>query len=333
MTYRNNKSTRRNTLAGIIAASIAIAALIIIVSVVGDPAGRKNAGEGIASSGTQPTTQSADAATTTSKEKESQTTTETTSEATTETTTETTTTTEVTTPASDSKGMNPKYYEEAIDTEREAEKRVYLTFDDGPSVNTGDILDILKKYGIKATFYNIGTDSEEMLELQRRVYDEGHTLAIHSVSHDYSQIYSSFENWKADVLGEQERIKDNVGITTKYYRFPGGGSNSKGSKYGTSIRDCAAWLDENGFSYQDWNIDSRDADGNEYTPEQMAQNIIDDITGSEKTDFIVLMHDAKPKTTTVKCLPKVIETLQAKGYTFCQITDNTVSIHHNFYEG
>ena len=323
------KNTRKNTITGIIAASIAIAALIIIVSVLGDPSGRKQAGEGIASSGAQPTTQSAVDPSTTSKEKETQTTTETA----TETTTETTTVTETTKTASDGKAMNPKNYEEAIDTEREAEKRVYLTFDDGPSENTGDILDILKKYGIKATFYNIGTDSEEMLELQRRVYEEGHTLAIHSVSHDYSQIYSSFENWKSDVLGEQEQIRDNLGITTKYYRFPGGGSNSKGAKYGTSISECVAWLDENGFTYQDWNIDSRDADGNEYTPDQMAQNIIDDITGSEKSDFIVLMHDAKPKVTTVKCLPKVIETLKSKGYTFCQITDNTKAIHHKFYEG
>ena len=328
MTYDSKKKSRTRALKGIIASAIAVSALIIIVAVLGDPSGRKNNGS-TASSGSVSTTEnvtvSADTKETETKKEEESTT------ATNQSSTEATTASKEA--ETQKSGMNPKNYDEAIDTEREAEKRVYLTFDDGPSKNTGEILDILKKYDIKATFYNVGVDSDELLELQRRVYDEGHTLAIHTLTHKYDKIYASFENWKADVLGEQERIKNNVGITTKYYRFPGGGSNSKGAKYGTSISQCIEWLDENGFSYQDWNIDSRDADGKVYTPDQMAQNVIDSVRKSEKTDLIVLMHDADPKTTTVKCLPKVIETLKADGYTFCQITDNTKPIHHNLYQG
>ena len=322
MTYDSKKKSRTRALKGIIASAIAVSALIIIVAVLGDPSGRKNNGS-TASSGSVSTTEnvtvSADTKETETKKEEESTT------ATTQSSTEATTASKEA--ETQKSGMNPKNYDEAIDTEREA------TFDDGPSKNTGEILDILKKYDIKATFYNVGVDSDELLELQRRVYDEGHTLAIHTLTHKYDKIYASFENWKADVLGEQERIKNNVGITTKYYRFPGGGSNSKGAKYGTSISQCIEWLDENGFSYQDWNIDSRDADGKVYTPDQMAQNVIDSVRKSEKTDLIVLMHDAEPKTTTVKCLPKVIETLKADGYTFCQITDNTKPIHHNLYQG
>ncbi len=319
MAYDKKKNFKKNTISGLIATAIAIAALVIIINVIGNPTDRRSSGSDSLGASAEPTTQSTnteESAETESKEKE-----------TTETTSETTTTTEEKKAAT-----NPKDYQKAVDTEKNASKRVYLTFDDGPSRNTEDILDILKKYDIKATFYDIAVDDDYLLGLQKRAYDEGHTIAIHTVSHDYSLLYSSFDKWKEDVLGEQERIKDNIGVSTNYYRFPGGGSNSKGSKYGTSIRECVNWLDENGFYYQDWNVDSHDADGNEYTPEQMAENVINPILESDSTDFIVLMHDAEPKVTTVKCLPKVIETLQSEGYTFCQITDNTKPIHHSLYE-
>lgn len=331
MSYRRKRKMKTNAIAAVLSAAIAIAALIIVISVIGDPTGNRSGLNSMASSGSVPTTQAAETTQTTEKE------TTTTEETTTEETTikETTTEKETETTKSDTQGevTNPKNYDEAVETEKNASKRVYLTFDDGPSVNTEKILDILKKYGIKATFYDIAVDGDDyLLGLQKRAYEEGHTMAIHSVTHDYARIYSSFDSWKADVLGEQERIRDNTGVTTMYYRFPGGGSNSKGSLYGTSIRECVNWLEENGFYYQDWNVDSHDADGKEYTPEQMAQNVTESILNSDGTDFIVLMHDAKPKVTTVECLPMVIEKLQAEGYTFCQVTDNTAPVHHTLYE-
>ena len=333
MSYKSKRGSAIRAIAG---AAIALAALIAVIAVIGDPAGRspRTANSG---AGTQPTTQSV--ATEATKETESTqkpTESETTTTAETTTATETTvteTTTAETTAAPDGKAMNPKNYEEAIDTEREASKRVYLTFDDGPSVHTNEILDILKKYGIKATFFNIAVNNDDLKAAEKRAYDEGHTLAIHSVSHDYEKVYDSFDAWKADVLGEQENIKNNTGITTKYYRFPGGTSNSKGAKYGTDISQCVNWLDENGYLFFDWNVDSKDADGQVYTADQLASNVIEAVRDSSGEDFIVLMHDAKPKTTTVEALPKVIETLKSEGYTFCQITDNTTQLHHHLYEG
>lgn len=338
MSYRRYKRKSSRMIAAAVSTAIAIAALIIIISVVGDPAGsRRVASGGASSAGSQETTQSVspnteETAKTETASEDSEKETQESSE-----TYETAKPTEETETVGNEEMTNPKNLQEAIETERNADKRVYLSFDDGPSIHTERILDILKENGIKATFFNLKPNQSDLLEYEKRTYEEGHTIAIHTVSHDYEKVYSSFDAWKDDVLGEQESIKDNIGITTMYYRFPGGSSNSKGKLYGTDIAECVDWLNDNGFTYVDWNVSNNDADGNTYTASELVENVVSTIEAMEEkgtTDsYMVLMHDAKPKSTTVEALPTLISTLRKKGFTFCQLTDNTPEFHHNLYKG
>ena len=289
----------KKILAPIITAAAAVAALIIImVAVSGSENGSKVADK---------ETTTASAQTTVSQETESETTT-----------------------FEEEAGSNPKNKKEAEELEKNAEKRVYLTFDDGPSANTDDVLDVLKKYDIKATFFDIEKEEDGEKKALKRCYDEGHTIAIHTMTHDYDEVYGSLENWKADVLGQQKYLEEVTGIKTHFYRFPGGSSNTIAAKRGTDIEDCIRWLNENGFKYYDWNIDNEDSTGTSFTPDQLADNVLDYM--SDEGDYMILLHDTNAKDNTVLSLPKIIETLQKKGFTFCQITDNTKYFQHKKYD-
>lgn len=238
--------------------------------------------------------------------------------------------TESTTTTAEEEGSNPKNKKEAEELEKNAEKRVYLTFDDGPSANTGDVLDVLKKYDIKATFFDIEKEDEGEKKALKRCYDEGHTIAIHTMTHDYDEVYASLDNWKEDVLGQQKYLEEVTGVKTYYYRFPGGSSNTIAAKRGTDIEECIKWLNKNGFKYYDWNIDNEDSTGTSFTPDQLADNVLDYM--SDEGDYMILLHDTNAKENTTLSLPKIIETLQGKGFTFCQITDNTKYFQHKKYD-
>ena len=227
-------------------------------------------------------------------------------------------------------GENPKNKKEAERIEKEADKRVYLTFDDGPGKYTNELLDILKEYDVKATFFDVKVSDEEDKAALKRCYDEGHTIAIHTMTHDYDEVYANIENWKEDVLGEQKFIEDVTGIKTFYYRFPGGSSNTIARNRGTSIEECIKWLNANGFTYYDWNVDNEDATGKSFTPEQLVANVVDYMP--EGGDYMVLMHDTAAKENTIKSIPLLIETLKKEGYTLCQITDNTEYFQHKKYD-
>jgi peptidoglycan/xylan/chitin deacetylase (PgdA/CDA1 family) len=203
------------------------------------------------------------------------------------------------------------------------EKKVYLTFDDGPSVNTQQILDILDYYDVKATFFTITNTSESAIESMKRILESGNTLAIHSVSHEYSAVYGSIEDFQDDVLGQQQFIYENTGYKTWFYRFPGGSSTSKAV---CGMDNCIDFLDEEGFEYFDWNVDSGDASGNNIPAETIIDNVLSAIGSGD--EYIVLMHDAPAKSTTVEALPAIIESLLEDGYKILPITKNTEPIHH-----
>ncbi len=313
---------RKSGFVAIISAIIAIAALIIIINVVGSPTGN-----------TPHLAQGTETATTESKDnKDSKETSEKKDSETTENTDDTDETTEETEKAVDKSGMGgikPEFLDKAIKTEKNAKKKVYLTFDDGPSKFTDDVLDVLDKYGVKATFFNVSAGNADNLDAEKRTYDEGHTLAIHTKSHEYDEVYASFEDWKADVLAQQESMEENLGATTKFYRFPGGSSNAMGVKYGTDIHECVEWLDKNGYKYYDWNVSNDDSEGVKYSPSELANNVLDYIGDGD--EYMVLMHDTGAKENTLKSLPIIIEELQDRGFTLCQITENTTEFHHRIY--
>lgn len=211
------------------------------------------------------------------------------------------------------------------DTEpSEPVRKVYLTFDDGPSENTADILDILAAYDVKATFFVNGKEGEWAEEAYQRIVDEGHTMGMHSYTHRYEEIYASTDAFLADMHRLQDYLYNVTGVKTMYYRFPGGSSNSVD---GVGIRKLIQCLQEEGVVYYDWNISSQDATGVRYTSEELVENCMGSIEKYETV--IILLHDAAGKDTTVEALPMLIERIQSMDYTeLLPITDETVPVQH-----
>lgn len=195
------------------------------------------------------------------------------------------------------------------------DKVVYLTFDDGPSVNTRKILDILKKYDIKATFFVVGKEDDESIELYKEIINNGHTIGNHSYSHDYKYIYTSLENYSEDFLRLQRLLKEKCNYDIEIARFPGGSNNTVSDRYHKDIMvDLSKYLIESNVTYFDWNVDSTDANATTMSVESIIREAI---KGAKQFNSpIILMHDAPPKTTTVYALPCVIETLKKDGYEF-----------------
>ncbi len=203
-------------------------------------------------------------------------------------------------------------------------KTCYLTFDDGPSDNTLKILDILEKYKIKATFFVMGTGK---LSYVKKIHDAGHTVALHTYSHDYSKIYRSQKAYFEDLEKIGAAVKKYTGEDSKVIRFPGGSSNTVSRSYCNGIMTALATETANrGYVYFDWNVDSTDASGNNVSVSKLVNNI--KTYGGKKKQDVVLMHDTAAKDTTVQALPQIIEFYIEKGYTFAPLTVQTPQVTH-----
>ena len=198
-------------------------------------------------------------------------------------------------------------------------KRVFLTFDDGPSKKiTVPILDLLKEQNIKASFFVLGNRVELYPDIVKREYEEGHYIANHGYSHIYSQVYSSAQS----VLDEYTKTNDcvrtaigNMEYNSNIFRFPGG---LKGGKYSELKQEAANLLRENNIAYIDWNALSGDAEGItdiDALVERVKQ------TTANKNSVVLLMHDAGDKTYTLDALPRIIEYLREEGYEFLNFYD------------
>lgn len=206
-----------------------------------------------------------------------------------------------------------------------SKKVAYLTFDDGPSKNTAKILDILDRYNVKATFfvkYNSGYE-----KTYKEIVKRGHTIALHSYTHDYAKIYRSTSAYYNDLNKLSDYIEKVTGVESKILRFPGGSSNTISRSYCRGIMSTLTKsVQNNGYRYYDWNVDSGDADGGTVSEAKIISNI-KNRCGSQK-QAVILMHDAASKTTTVAALPEIIEYLKSKGYDIQPITQNTPVVHH-----
>ena len=197
-------------------------------------------------------------------------------------------------------------------------KVAYLTFDDGPDdKNTNMILDILKNYGIHATFYVCGNMVETYPQVLRRIYEEGHAIGNHSYNHVYKDLYPSTDNFLKQISDTDEIIKSVIGVRPLIIRTPGG-------RVGMWTPDYEPLMTACGYVEHDWNVSVEDATGRELTPQEMI-HIVDEQTNRPIKDdaAIILMHSNKGKENTAAALPGIIKVLVDKGYRFGVITPMT----------
>lgn len=197
-------------------------------------------------------------------------------------------------------------------------KKVYLTFDDGPSKYTDKILDILDDYNIKATFFVIGKTDKRSKEQYKRIVKDGHTLGMHSYTHDYNKIYNSLEDFDKDFTKLRKLLYDTTGYRPSIYRFPGGSKNTISNK---RMKQYIRYLNKKDIVYFDWNVANGDATRITYTKKQLVKNVLNGVAKKDKS--IVLMHDTKAKKATVESLPVLIKAL-IKGDAQILPLDNNV---------
>lgn len=196
----------------------------------------------------------------------------------------------------------------------ESSKIAYLTFDDGPSNNTLEILRILKQYNVKATFFVNG--KPELKHLYKAIADDGHALANHTYSHDYNTIYSSEKVFHDDVKKLDTFLQEITGQAPSYVlRYPGGSNNTISYNYGgKGIMKKVLKEMSSEYQFFDWNVDSTDASTFKQSKDKIVSNVLKESTGLKKA--VILMHDLNPKTTTPEALPEIIEGLKTQGFEF-----------------
>lgn len=218
--------------------------------------------------------------------------------------------------------LSPYANREAV---KDGMKTCYLTFDDGPSSNTEKILEILDQYHIKATFFVTGT-APTYYSYIKKAYQKGHTIGLHTYSHDYEKIYSSLNAYLQDLNQIKDIVYQQTGVYTKYIRFPGGSSNLVSKKYNIGImKRLAKKVIDLGYQYYDWTSINGDGE-NIKTISGLKKKAIEEIEGKE--DIMFLMHDSETCDNTVEALPDIIDYLIKEGYQFETINQYSPTFHH-----
>ena len=203
------------------------------------------------------------------------------------------------------------------------EKWVCLTFDDGPSKTTPDVLAALNTAGVHGTFFVVATDyNEKYLPLLTEAAAAGHQIALHSASHEYSDIYGSSEAYWADIALLKERIAPYVDAESiRYLRFPGGSTNTVSRRYGGRelMKQLKSEVEQKGWQWVDWNVCAEDAVGGHPSADTIYRNVVRE-TG-QQTNCIVLMHDSASTRTTAEALPDIIQWYTDNGYTFLTVAE------------
>ena len=198
------------------------------------------------------------------------------------------------------------------------DKVIYLTFDDGPSKYTFELLDILKKYDVKATFFVTSNGSDEAI---KRIYEDGHSIGLHTYSHNYKEVYKSASAYFADLAKINNRVKKLTGLESKLIRFPGGSSNTVSNFNPGIMSYLSKQVLVKGYQYFDWNVSSGDTETSDTN--KIVNNVIKSL---KKGNNIVLQHDTNHAS--VKAVSKIIEYGKANGYTFKSLNINSPTAHH-----
>lgn len=204
-------------------------------------------------------------------------------------------------------------------------KKIYLTFDDGPSTTiTPSVLQILREEGVKATFFVVNK-SDSLNYLIKQAHNDGHTIALHSSTHNYGYIYSSIDNYFADLNAISNKVQSITGVKSTIIRFPGGSSNTVSRNYQVGIMSTLTRMVlERGYSYFDWNVASGDA-GGARTQYDVYYNVTNNLVYQNN---IVLLHDFENNYKTLNALRSIIRYGKEHGYTFEAITSSTVPSRH-----
>ena len=213
--------------------------------------------------------------------------------------------------------VQPKELPETISPQGDV---IYLTFDDGPGPYTEELLEVLEKYGAKATFFVVNTD---YIHLAEEIVKKGHSIGIHCVEHDYQKLYESSDAFFGDLLSMQQIIYDETGVTTCLMRFPGGSSNTV-SRFNEGIMTYLTQaVEDMGFQYFDWNVDSNDAGG-----AKKAEEVFNNVTRGvqNRRVSIVLQHDIKGFS--VEAVEKILIWGKENGYQFLGLDMTSPTAHH-----
>ncbi|MDD6380147.1 MAG: polysaccharide deacetylase [Lachnospiraceae bacterium] len=214
----------------------------------------------------------------------------------------------------------PKKHKVKKAKKKQPKKTVYFTFDDGPGSRvTPKLLKVLKKNNVKATFFIVGTQAVGNKKILKRIAKDGHTLAIHTYTHDYRKIYSSKKAFLADFHKTEKLIKDTTGVQPRYFRFPGGGNNHYMS---TKLRnEILKELHKEGYTEMDWNCGTSDAAPTYYNEAALIRYGKTSHWGSDP--IVMLQHDANSKYHTPQVTDALISYYRAKGYHFSGLDNYT----------
>ena len=211
-----------------------------------------------------------------------------------------------------------KDFSTSIKNVNHEKKIIYLTLDDGPSIITNKVLDILKENDVKATFFIIGNQINGFENMVKKIHDDGHSIGLHTYTHKFKRIYSSRDTFIKEMLDCQNEINKLTGISPNIIRFPGGSSK----------RLTYAYLDKlhsYNFKIYDWNMVTLDGINPNTSPNQLYR---DATKGNEKlSSIILLLHCDYMHKNNCKALPDIIKYYKEKGYEFKTISDNTPELY------
>ncbi len=206
-------------------------------------------------------------------------------------------------------------------------KVIYLTFDDGPSYLTPRVLEVLREYDVKATFFVTGMNPQ-CAGYIRQAKEEGHTIGMHSYSHSYEKIYGSIQAYYEDLEQISNVCMEQIGYVPRYIRFPGGSSNSVSQHYCPGIMTLLTRdVQERGYRYYDWNAECGDGEGD--LPAAELERRAESVDGINH--IMLLCHDGNGKESTVEALPEIISFYQAHGYEFRAIDNESETLHHGVF--